>query len=352
MRLLPYLGTFMPFRAAFRLCLPALAATAILASCSGSHPPETPAIKVVADPSLLAVANQAKPGILGAAVLNLKTHQLSSVNGDMPLPLQSVFKLPLGIYVMHLAQQGKIALDEQVTLSKSNLSIFYSPIAEGFDARQVYTVRELVAATVSDSDNTAADWLLERVGGPEALTRFFRNRGFRHFRVDRYERELQPESVGLPLSSGRLPDADAYRRYRSEVPMEVRRAGMQRYLSDPRDRMSANDAVRMLAMLDAGQLLNAANTMELMKVLLATPSGPDRLKAGAPNGALVYHKTGSSADVEALNGATNDIGIISLPDGTRLAVAAFLSGSSLPADDRARVLASVAEAATRRQPYK
>jgi beta-lactamase class A len=284
---------------------------------------------------------------LGAAVLNLKTREISSVNGDVPLPLQSVFKLPLGIYVMHLAEQGKLALHDQVTFSKTDLSIFYSPITDAFDARQVYTVRELVTAGVSDSDNTAADWLLKRVGGPKALTRFFQSRGFHHFRVDRYEHELQPESVGLPLSSGRMTDADAYRRYRSEVPIEVRRAGMQRYLSDPRDRMSANDAVMLLARLDAGQLLTAAHTQELMKVLLATPAAPDRLKAGVPGGALVYHKTGTSADVESLNGATNDIGIIALPDGTRLAVAAFLSGSSLPADDRARVLASVAAAAAR-----
>ena len=340
----------MPFRAAYQLSLTALATTLSLAGCSGSRAPATAAIKGAADPSLLAVAGQAKPAILGAAVLNLRTRQISSVNGDVPLPLQSVFKLPLGIYVMHLAERGKLSLDEKVTLSKNDLSIFFSPIAESFDARQVYTIRELVAANVSDSDNTAADWLLKRVGGPVALTGFFQHRGFRHFRVDRYEHELQPESVGLPSGSGRMLDPDAYRRYRSAAPIQVRRAGMERYLADPRDRMSANDAVKMLSMLDAGKLLNSANTTELMKVLLATPSGPDRLKAGVPKGALVYHKTGTSSDVEALNGATNDIGIIALPDGTRLAVAAFLSGSTLTAEDRARVLASVAEAATARPP--
>ncbi len=266
------------------------------------------------------------------------------------MPMQSVFKLPLSIYVMHLAEQGKFSLDEKVTLTRSDLSIFYSPITDAFDTRQVYTVRDLVLASVTDSDNTAADWLLERVGGPKALTQFFQNRGFRRFRVDRFEHELQPESVGLPLNSGRMPNADAYRRYRSEVPVKVRKAGMQRYLSDPRDRMSANDAVRMLAMLDAGELLNLAHTEELMNALLETGSGPNRLRGGVPGGALVYHKTGSSADVEALNGATNDIGIIALPDGTRLAVAAFLSGSSLPAKDRERLLARVAGFATRPHP--
>ena len=43
------------------------------------------------------LAEQATPGILGAAVLDLQTGALSSVNGNTPLPLQSVFKLPLSI---------------------------------------------------------------------------------------------------------------------------------------------------------------------------------------------------------------------------------------------------------------
>ena len=291
------------------------------------------------------LAEQATPGILGAAVLDLQTGALSSVNGNTPLPLQSVFKLPLSIYVMHLAETGVISLEERVTLSQSDLSIFYSPITEAFAHRQSYTIRELVAAAVSDSDNTAADWLLERTGGPKALSKFFQARGLRQFRVDRYERELQPESVGLPASAGQMTDSDAYQRYRASIPIEARTAGMQRYLADPRDRMSAVDAVRLLAMLNAGRLLNRRHTLELMEILVGTPSGPNRLKAGVPTDVLVYHKTGSSADVGALNGATNDIGIIALPDGRRFAVSAFLSGSSRPIEERERLIADVGAAA-------
>ena len=302
--------------------------------------------------ALAQLAEQATPGILGAAVLDLQTGALSSVNGNTPLPLQSVFKLPLGIYVMHLAETGEISLEENITLSQSELSIFYSPITEAFDRRQSYTIRELVAAVVSDSDNTAADWLLERTGGPKALSKFFQARGLRQFRVDRYERELQPESVGLPASAGRMPDSDAYRRYRASIPIVARTAGMQHYLADPRDRMSAVDAVRLLAMLNAGQLLNRAHTVEMMGILVGTPSGPNRLKAGVPTDVLVYHKTGSSADVGALNGATNDIGIIALPDGRRFAVSAFLSGSSRPLEERERLIAGVGAAAVQMGPRR
>lgn len=298
------------------------------------------------------VAERARPGVLGAAVLDLRTGKIASVSGNTPFPLQSVFKLPLGIYVMKLAETGAMSLDERVTFTQADLSIFHSPIADAFDRRQSYTIQELVEAVVADSDNTAADWLLERVGGPQELTRFFRDHGLRQFRVDRYERDLQPESVGLPTSAGRMKDSDAYRHYRASVPIEIQKAGMQRYLADPRDRMSPIDAVRLLAMLDGGQLLNSENTREMMAILLGTPTGAKRLKAGAPTNARVYHKTGSSADVGTLNGATNDIGIIALPDGRRVAVAAFLSGSSRSIEERELLIADVAAAATRVQPLR
>jgi beta-lactamase class A len=77
-----------------------------------------------------------------------------------------------------------------------------------------------------------------------------------------------------------------------------------------------------------------------------TATGADRLKAGAAKGSIVYHKTGTGADVGARNSATNDIGIIELPGGRRIAVAALLSGSELPPEQRAQIIAEVARIAT------
>ncbi|HWH18804.1 MAG TPA: serine hydrolase, partial [Allosphingosinicella sp.] len=118
------------------------------------------------------------------------------------------------------------------------------------------------------------------------------------------------------------------------------------YLADPRDRMSASTAVRMLADLDAGKLLSPDMTRKMMAILKGTTSGPGRLKAGIPEGATLYHKTGTGATVEGVNGATNDIGIIELADGRKLAVAAFVAGSQLPQEQREAVIAKVARIAT------
>src|SRR3546814_8681017 len=86
---------------------------------------------------------------------------------------------------------------------------------------------------------------------------------------------------------------------KEQVPVEAQRAALRIYLADPRDRVSPADMVQILSMLAKGQLLSPASTEKLMGILESTTTGTDRLKAGAPHGATVYHKTGAGATVRS-----------------------------------------------------
>ncbi|HEY0626172.1 MAG TPA: class A beta-lactamase [Allosphingosinicella sp.] len=316
-------------------------------ACSGGEASQNNAVAAEAPASpLQQLADRAKPGTLGVAILDLQTGQMQGLNADKPMPMQSVFKLPLGIFVFHKAAEGAFSLDEKITLTEDDISPLYSPITDRFAEKKVYTIEELVEVTVAQSDNAAADLLMKRVGGPEALTRFFQERGFEDFRVDRYEYEMQPQSVGAPAIQPRMT-REQYSALRQTVPLDRQQAAMTLYLADPRDRVSPATATRMLAALDAGKLLSPELTKKMMAILEGTTSGPARLKAGIPEGAKLYHKTGTGATVDNVNGATNDIGIIALPNGRKLAVAAFLAGSTLPNEQREAVLAEVARIATK-----
>lgn len=318
----------------------------ILAACSREEaPPPAPAPDTLT-PALQQLARRAEPGTLGVAVMDLRSDQVWGVNMDRPLPMQSVFKLPLAIFVLHKAEQGALSLDETVTLSEDQLSVAHSPIAERFDERQDYTIEELVRAAVAESDNSAADVLLRRVGGPQALTQFFQQRGLENFRVDRYEFELQPQAVGLPAFAGQWIGLDAFFEAQELVPLESQKAAMTLYLGDPRDRISAGAAVALLDMLAEGRLLSPDMTDKMMEILRSTRTGANRLKAGVPEGAIVYHKTGTGPSVDNVNSATNDIGIVELPGGRRLAVAVLLAGSELPSEQREAMIAEVARLAT------
>src|SRR3546814_6692536 len=127
---------------------------------------------------------------------------MKGVNAEKPMPMQSVFKLPLAIAVMDAADKGKLSLDDTVSLAREQLSVAHSPIAEAFPERTDYTIEALIRAAVAPSDNHAADLLLKRIGGPQALTRFFPRRGPERFRVDRSEYELPPQTVGLSAFTG------------------------------------------------------------------------------------------------------------------------------------------------------
>jgi beta-lactamase class A len=90
--------------------------------------------------------------------------------------------------------------------------------------------------------------------------------------------------------------------------------------------------------------LSESSQALLLKFMVASTPGAKRLKGLLPSGTVVAHKTGTSGTEKGLTAATNDIGIITLPEGRHLAVAVFVSDS--PADEATResVIAKVAKA--------
>jgi beta-lactamase class A len=73
--------------------------------------------------------------------------------------------------------------------------------------------------------------------------------------------------------------------------------------------------------------------------------GAKRLKGGLPAGTVVAHKTGTGGTRNGITSATNDIGIITLPDGRDLAEAGFVSDSAANDDTRDAIIARLAKAA-------
>jgi beta-lactamase class A len=96
-------------------------------------------------------------------------------------------------------------------------------------------------------------------------------------------------------------------------------------------------AVELLAALQTSRGLSAGNQEFLLKVTTESIPSAKRLKGQLPAGTVAAHKTGTGGTRDGITSATNDIGIITLPNGAHLAVAAFVSDSSA---DEATVKAS------------
>jgi len=335
-----------PSPPAFRL----LVATLLLAASAPPARAQTPPAAAASHSTLLArsldsLARAARPGTLAVGVADLATGQTAGVALDRPMPMQSVFKAFLGARVLAEVDAGRLTLDSAVTLARADLAPPYSPVADAWPGRARYTVAELLEAAVGASDNTAADVLMRLVGGPAAVTRFLRAHGITGVRVDRYEREFQPQSVGLgPFREAWIGEA-AFTRALAAVPPARRRAALRAYLADPRDTATPRGALAFLGALHAGRLLSPASTRHLLDVMTRTGTGARRLKAGLPAGAVLVHKTGTGRTEQGVNSATNDIGLVTLPDGRRFAMAVFLAGSTAPDSAREALFAAAARLA-------
>jgi beta-lactamase class A len=333
--------------------IPMLLAAALLSLSACEKPmrqtaAQTPRLEMKQlDREIGAIAERAKPGVLGVGLMNLESGETWVFNGDRRFPMQSVFKAPLGAAVLAEVDAGRLSLAEVINLDEKDISAPFSPIADAWPARRDYSVRELLVAAAGGSDNTAADVLMRRIGGPGAVTAWLDQKHVEEVRVDRYERELQPNVSGMASFRIAWKGEPAYLAAMHTVPEAMRRAAMAAYLADPRDTATPRGALSFLYVLNDGQLLKRESRVLLDQIMTETSTGANRLKAGFPKGARLEHKTGTARTDLGVNPAVNDVGIVTLPDGRRYAVAVFLSGSTLEDARRDAVIADVARAVTR-----
>jgi beta-lactamase class A len=104
-------------------------------------------------------------------------------------------------------------------------------------------------------------------------------------------------------------------------------------------------AVQLLRRISDDSPLTVEHTRILLQWMQETPTGPLRIKGELPAGTVVVHKTGSSGTKRGVTPATNDIGLITLPDGRRLAIAIFVTDSAADEATREAVIARIAKAA-------
>ncbi|HEX6313632.1 MAG TPA: class A beta-lactamase [Gemmatimonadaceae bacterium] len=317
----------------------ALLVAASLVACAR---PGTPSFDgAMLDSAIGAIAERARPGRLGVAVRAIESGETWSLEGDQRFPMQSVFKLPLGAYVLHEVDHGELSLSDTIHLTPADLSPPYSPIGQRFPERATYTIEELLVAAVGGSDNTAADVLMARVGGPAIVTGWLMEEGVRDVRIDRYEREFQLELNGMPRFDPAWAKESVFLAALERVPAEIRREATRRYLADPRDTATPIGAVLFLDALANGELLPVRTRDRLLRIATETTTGPRRLKAGLPDDATLAHKTGSARPDFGMNPAINDIGLVRLADGRQLAIAVFLSGTTLPYQEAEGIIADV-----------
>src|SRR5262249_31183002 len=119
---------------------------------------------------LAQVAAKAK-GRVGVSALVLETGETVSLNPNDHFPMQSVYKLPIGMVVMKQIDEGKIKLDQKVRVVKDDFvpSASHSPIRDKYPNGVELTVDDLMGWMLKESDGTASDVLMKLAGGPQSI---------------------------------------------------------------------------------------------------------------------------------------------------------------------------------------
>ena len=258
---------------------------------------------LLASPSGLQQIAVEAQGHVGVSARLIETGETFGLNEREHFPMQSVYKLPIAMAVMH----ARLPLDKPVRITKADLvpPALHSPIRDAHPQGDFdMPLREVLRFAIAESDGTASDVLLRLIGGPDRVTAYLRELGIQDLVVATTELEMSREE---------------HVQYRN---------------------WSTPDAMVQLLM-----KLSPQHDALLMKWLIESTPGPKRIKGLLPAGTVVAHKTGTSLTDKGLTRATNDVGLVTLPDGRHLAIAVFVSDSKADTATREAVIAKAARAA-------
>ncbi len=283
-------------------------------------------------------------GRVGIAVKSINDGWITGWRADELYPQQSVSKLWVAITALDAVDKGRVSLDQRVSLTRSDLTLFHQPIAAKIlGGGTTMSLRELMFQAITRSDNTANDKLMRSVGGPEAVRDMIAEKRLGQIRFYDGERALQSKIAGLIWSQS-YSVGGAFYKARGALPQSVRKAAFDRYVADPYDGATATAIVNALSRLKRGELLSPASTARLLSTMGNTKTGANRLKGGLRPGWSLSHKTGTGQVLGSVQAGYNDIGILTAPDGRSYAVAVMIKRTSTPLGTRMTLMNNVVRA--------
>lgn len=306
------------------------------------HAPQAPAFIR----SRLADLGRNFDGQVGIAVKSIDDGWEAGWKDDELYPQQSISKLWVAITAMDAVDRGRLNLDDKVTLTRSDLTLFHQPIRDDIlnnGGSFTTTYRDIMYREIVTSDNTANDKLMRSVGGPKAVRAMIARKHLGAIRFDNGERDMQSRVAGLTWKP-EYSIGNAFWVARDKVPLAIRSKAFNRYIANPYDGAAPSAIVNALARLKRGELLSRASTEHLLDVMSQTKTGPQRLKGGLANGWSLNHKTGTGQELGPEEAGYNDVGILTAPDGKSYAVAVMIKRTATPLPVRMTLMSNVTRA--------
>ncbi|NUN09022.1 MAG: class A beta-lactamase, subclass A2 [Ignavibacteriaceae bacterium] len=249
---------------------------------------------------------------VGVSVSGGDSEETLTLNGEVRFPMQSVFKFHIALAVMAEVDKGSLSPEQLMGIKKDELMTdTWSPMRDKYPEGGILTLGEIIRYTIAVSDNNGCDILLRLIGGPEAVTSFLKSKGLTGFAIVYDEAEMH-QNYENQFANWSTPESATY----------------------------------LLRLFNENKLILPESTEYLRQIMRETSTGMKRIKGMLPEGTVVAHKTGSSGrDENGIATATNDIGIVWLPDGRFFYISVFVADSKETDEMNERIIADLSKAA-------
>ncbi|MGX5915112.1 class A beta-lactamase [Aliidiomarina sp. Khilg15.8] len=240
---------------------------------------------------------------VGFSAYDLESGRKWEYQADQRFALSSTFKTLACAALLQRVDAGQETLDRTVSFSESDL-VTYSPITKEYAEGQAMTLSALCEATLTMSDNTAANVILRVLGGPEQVTLFARSLGDDVTRLDRWETELNEAVPG-----------------------------------DNRDTTTPNAMVKNLQRLLLGDALSGKSREQLRDWLTRNQVADGLFRAVVPEGWIVADRTGAGGF-----GSRSITAVIWPPERQPIVVALYLTQTEASFAERNDAITKIGEA--------
>ena len=252
-----------------------------------------------------------KHATVGISIKSIEDKDTLSINGNLKMPMMSVFKFHIALAVLNKVDEGKLSLTQKIFIKKEALDPeTWSPMAEEFPNGNIdLTLDQLLRYTVSHSDNNGCDILINLIGGTKVVQKFINKQGIKDFVIKVNEEQMKSwEKLYINTTT----------------PLAT---------------------TELLEKFYKGKVLNEATTKYLYQIMVETSRGLTWMKAGLPENTELAHRTGiSGTNDNNLRVAMNDVGIVKLPNGKHFILSVYLKEITETKEDTEKIIADITRA--------
>jgi beta-lactamase class A len=247
----------------------------------------------------LARLEEAYSARLGVYAIDTGTGETLEHRADERFAFASTHKVLSAAAV--LQDTSAADLEEVIRYEQADI-VGHSPVTEAHVDTGL-TLLEVIRAAVTVSDNTAANLLFERLGGPPGLEEAVRGWGDDTTSVDRWEPDLSEWAPG-----------------------------------ETRDTTTPRAMAENLEVLALGTVLPEEDRDVLVSALRDNTTGNELIRAGVPEDWVVGDKTGT-----ATHGGRNDIAVLEPPGGAPIVLAIYSNRLDPETDAEPALIAEATE---------